>query len=122
MSSSELWVSCRQLNGLRQQSKLADEAAAEAAASFAQLQKRNDDLSQKLQDAEQKHNNAVLKAAADTHRQQLLVSAMHKPNTMKQLSCLITACGQSHILALHKQGTMRSWGCLDVATFMLLQS
>ena len=85
-------LSCRQLNSLQQHSKLADEAATEAAASFAQLQKRNEDLSQKLQDVEQQHSQAVHKATADTHRQQMLVSAVSKPNTMKQPSCLINAC------------------------------
>ena len=85
---------CRQLNGLRQQSKLADEAATEAAAEAAKLQKRNDDLSQKLQDMEQKHNSTTHKAAADTHRQQMLVGPVHtmKPNTMKHPIILHDQC------------------------------
>ena len=118
MSRLELFFSCRQSNGLQQHAKLADKAATEAAASFAQLQKRHDDLSEKLQDVEQKHSNAVHKAAADTHRQQMLVSAMHKPNTMKQPSCLIHTCvAATHpfvaLIVLHKKPGVSCFGYLE---------
>lgn len=69
-----LW-SCRQLRGLQEQSKLADEAAAEAAAEVAKLQENNAHLSLRLQQEEQQHKSAAHEAAADTHRQQMLVSA-----------------------------------------------
>ncbi|KAL3153195.1 hypothetical protein ABBQ38_011946 [Trebouxia sp. C0009 RCD-2024] len=66
----------RQVNGLRQQCKLADEAATQAAAEVAKLQKRNDDLSQKLQEMAEQQGSASHKAAADAHRQQLLVAEL----------------------------------------------
>lgn len=72
---------CRQVNGLRQQCKLADEAATQAAAEVAKLQKRNDDLSQKLQEMAEQQGSASHKAAADAHRQQLLVSAVYTSPT-----------------------------------------
>lgn len=67
---------CRQLKGSRQQCQLASEAATEAAAEVAKLQKRNDDLSQKLQEMAEQQGSAAHKAAADARRQQLLVSAV----------------------------------------------
>ncbi|KAL3142091.1 hypothetical protein ABBQ32_004712 [Trebouxia sp. C0010 RCD-2024] len=65
-----------QLKGSRQQCQLASEAATEAAAEVAKLQKRNDDLSQKLQEMAEQQGSAAHKAAADARRQQLLVAEL----------------------------------------------
>ena len=64
------------MSGLRQQSKLANQAAAEAAAAVAKLQKRNDDLSQKLQEMTQEQDSAAHTAVADARRQQELVGSL----------------------------------------------
>ncbi len=66
----------RQLSSLRQQSKLSDEAATEAAAEAAKLQDQNERLSQQLQDLKQKSSDAQKKAEASSRTHQAEVRAV----------------------------------------------
>lgn len=88
---------------MQQQFQLEQTALTEAAAAVAKLQKQNDDLTQKLQDLEEKKSIEQQQAASDAHRQQVLVSdeperfsAQHNEANILPDHCLCCSCMCDH--------------------------